>query len=91
VIIFPEGTRVPAGTTRRYGVSGTLLAEAANLPIVPVAHNAGAFWPRRGWRKAPGTIQVVIGKPVHTRGRDPREVNAEIQAWIEAEIAQMAV
>jgi 1-acyl-sn-glycerol-3-phosphate acyltransferase len=89
VVIFPEGTRVAAGTTRRYGVSGTLLAEAAGAPIVPVAHNAGAFWPRRGMRKRAGTIDVVIGEPVVTAGREPREINLQIQTWIEAEIARM--
>ena len=27
IMIFPEGTRMPIGETRRYGVSGTLLAQ----------------------------------------------------------------
>jgi len=90
VVIFPEGTRVPAGTTKRYGVSGPLLAQAAGRPIIPVAHNAGVFWPRRGLRKKAGTIEVVVGKPVETAGRDPREINAQVQAWVESEIAAMA-
>ena len=54
VMIFPEGTRMPVGETRRYGMSGALLAAAEGLPIVPVAHNAGYFWPRRGWLKRAG-------------------------------------
>ncbi len=91
VVIFPEGTRVPFGESRRYGVSGALLAAAAGKPIVPVAHNAGAFWPRRGWRKRAGTIDVVIGEPIATAGREPREINDQVQSWIEAEIASMAV
>jgi len=89
VVIFPEGTRVAAGRTRRYGLSGTLLAQAAGRKVVPVAHNAGRFWPRRSLLKKPGTIQVVIGEPIATAGREPREVNAEVQAWIEAEIRAM--
>lgn len=89
VIIFPEGTRMPVGQTRRYGIGGTLLAQAAGRPIVPVAHNAGAYWPRRGWLKKPGTINVVVGAPVPTADRDPREINAEIQAWVEAEVSRM--
>ena len=48
VSIFPEGTRMAAGETRRYGISGTLLAQATGATITPVAHNAGYFWPRRG-------------------------------------------
>jgi 1-acyl-sn-glycerol-3-phosphate acyltransferase len=89
VVIFPEGTRVPVGESRRFGLSGTLLAQAAGRAIVPVAHNAGHFWPRRSLKKHPGTIEVVVGKPIATDGREPRELNAEAQAWIEAELAAM--
>lgn len=87
VMVFPEGTRMPWGETRRYGLSGTLLAQENDLPIVPVAHDAARYWPRRGWLKKPGTIRFVIGKPVPAKGRDPRELNKEIQDWIEANIA----
>ena len=52
--------------------------------IVPVAHNAGYFWPRRGLLKKRGTIRVVIGPPFEAAGRDARELNDEVQAWIEA-------
>ena len=87
IIIFPEGTRMPPGETRRYGVSGALLAAETGKLLVPVAHDAGRYWPRRGWRKRPGTIRVVIGPPVSAVGRDPREVNQEVQAWIESTLA----
>jgi 1-acyl-sn-glycerol-3-phosphate acyltransferase len=89
VVIFPEGTRVPAGETRRYGMSGALLAEAAGLPVVPVAHNAGDYWPRRSWLKRPGTIRVVIGPPIPTADVDPRLVNERAQRWIEATVATL--
>jgi 1-acyl-sn-glycerol-3-phosphate acyltransferase len=89
VMIFPEGTRMPAGETRRYGVSGTLLAAEADRCIVPVAHNAGSFWPRRGLLKKPGTVRVVIGSPVAVKGRDVREVNEQIQTWIEARVREL--
>jgi 1-acyl-sn-glycerol-3-phosphate acyltransferase len=84
VVIFPEGTRMPPGQTRRYGVGGAALAVEAGVLIVPVAHNAGYFWPRRGFMKRPGVIRVVIGKPITTQGRDPREINEEAQRFIEA-------
>lgn len=87
IMIFPEGTRMPLGQTRRYGVSGTLLASECNKLIVPVAHDAGRYWPRRGWLKKPGTIRVVIGPPVAPAGRDVREINKEVQDWIEATVA----
>ena len=84
IVIFPEGTRMPPGETRRYGVSGALLAAENDRLIVPIAHDAGYYWPRRGLYKKPGTIRVVIGAPIATAGREPREVNEEAQAWIEA-------
>lgn len=87
VVIFPEGTRMRAGETRRYGMSGALLAAAAGLPIVPVAHNAGDFWPRRGLLKKPGTIRVVIGPPIATVGVEPRLLNERTQAWVENTVA----
>lgn len=89
VVIFPEGTRVPAGESRRYGLGGALLAAAAGRPIVPVAHNAGEFWPRRGWLKRRGTIHVVIGPPIATSGKEPRQINAEVRAWIETQLEAM--
>lgn len=89
VMIFPEGTRMGPGETRRYGVSGTLLAQDAGCLIVPIAHNAGDFWPRRGLRKLPGTVKFCIGPPINPEGRDPREVNREVQAWIENKVAEI--
>lgn len=89
VMIFPEGTRMPAGETRRYGVSGTLLAQATGRLLVPVAHDSGDFWPRRGLLKRAGMVRFCIGKPVDPSGRDPREVNEEIQRWIEGKVAEL--
>ena len=78
-----------AGETRRYGVSGTLLAQEANTVILPIAHNSGDFWPRLSWYKRPGTVRFVIGPPIDPAGREPREVNAEIQNWIETKVAEL--
>lgn len=90
VMIFPEGTRMPPGTTRRYGLSGALLAQNADCPIVPVAHNAEDFWPRHSILKRPGVIRVVIGPAIETRGREPVEVNEEAQAWIEKTMREIS-
>jgi len=84
VVIFPEGTRMPPGQTRKYGASGAMLAEATGRLIVPVAHDSGYYWPRRGLLKRAGIIRVVIGPPICAVGRNPRDVNAEAQAWIES-------
>jgi len=90
VVIFPEATRMPVGQTRRYGLSGALLAVAAGKPIVPVAHNAGFFWPRRGWHKRAGVVRVVVGEPIPTAGRDARQINDDVQRWIEAQVVRLA-
>lgn len=86
ILVFPEGTRMAPGETRRYGSSGALLAAQQNCKIVPVAHNAGFFWPRRGLLKKRGTIRVIIGPPIEAAGRDVREVNDEAQKWVEAHV-----
>jgi len=89
VIVFPEGTRVPFGEKKRYGLSGALLAREAGCPVVPVAHDAGFYWARRGWLKRPGTIRVVIGKPIETTDRDAREINEEAQRFIETTLERI--
>jgi 1-acyl-sn-glycerol-3-phosphate acyltransferase len=83
VIIFPEGTRVAPGQSGRYGIGGAVLAAASEYPIVPVAHNAGEFWPRRGFIKRPGTITVIVGPVIETRGKDAEMIREEAKAWIE--------
>jgi 1-acyl-sn-glycerol-3-phosphate acyltransferase len=90
VMIYPEGTRMRPGETRRYGVSGTLLAIETGHLVVPVAHNAGYYWPRRGLLKKPGVVRVVIGPAFATAGREVRELNEEIQAWVESTVKQLA-
>lgn len=90
VTMFPEGTRVPPGETRRYGVSGAALAKEAGCQIVPVAHNAGDFWLRRGFYKHPGTVRFCIGKPIDAAGRPPRETNLIVQNWIETKMSEIS-
>jgi 1-acyl-sn-glycerol-3-phosphate acyltransferase len=87
VLIFPEGTRVGPGETRRYGASGALLAIGANSKIIPVAHDSGDYWPRRGLLKKRGTIRVVFGAPIDPVPGDARATNEKVQAWIEATVA----
>ena len=89
ICVFPEGTRMPAGATRRYGISGTLLAQQACVPVIPVAHDAGFYWPRRGWTKTAGTARFVVGPPMDPTGRDPREFNREVQTWIENKVREL--
>jgi 1-acyl-sn-glycerol-3-phosphate acyltransferase len=90
VTIFPEGTRVPPGETRRYGVSGAALAMETGVPIIPIAHNAGDFWRRREFAKRPGTVRFVIGPPISAQGRRPRETNEVVQDWIEGRMREIS-
>jgi len=89
VIVYPEGTRVMPGQTRKYGVSGALLAAETGAPVVPIAHNSGYFWRRRSILKKPGLIRVVIGPPIDPAGLTAREINERAQAWIEAKVAEI--
>lgn len=90
VVVFPEGTRIAPGETRRFKTGGALLAVAAGVPAVPVAHNAGEFWARNAFIKKPGLITVSIGPAIDTRGRTPEEVTALAEQWIEAEMRRLS-
>jgi 1-acyl-sn-glycerol-3-phosphate acyltransferase len=85
VLIFPEGTRIPMGHIGKFTRGGAALAVNANLPVLPIAHNAGAYWPKQGWAKRAGTITVVIGAPMYAEGTGPRaiaELNERAFAWV---------
>jgi 1-acyl-sn-glycerol-3-phosphate acyltransferase len=58
--------------------------------VVPLSHNAGVFWARRGFVKKPGTIRVIIGEPIGSAGKNPRELNEEVRQAIEAGLARIA-
>lgn len=89
VIVFPEGTRMAPGERGNYQIGGAWLACKAGVPVVPVAHNAGECWRKNALVKQPGQITVRIGAPIATSGRKPTEVNAEVEAWIEAQMATL--
>ncbi|HSH41107.1 MAG TPA: lysophospholipid acyltransferase family protein [Arenicellales bacterium] len=89
VVVFPEGTRMPPGERGRYNPGGAMLAVKAGVPVVPVAHNSGSFWSKRGLLKKPGVIQVRVGPPIDTSGKRPKQVNAEAEEWIEAQMPEL--
>jgi len=86
VVIFPEGTRQKPGAPPNYRIGGAAVAVASGRPVIPVALNSGLFWPKGGFTKPSGTIDVVIGPPIATAGRKAEEVNAEVEAWIEEQM-----
>lgn len=89
VIIFPEGTRVAPGERKPYLPGGALLAKRSGYPIVPIAHNAGQFWPRRSFIKRPGVISLVIGPAIHAAGREVSEINQLAEEWIEDQVERL--
>ncbi|MFT3760905.1 lysophospholipid acyltransferase family protein [Thauera sp.] len=89
VVVFPEGTRVAPGTTGRYKPGGAILAKRAGVPVVPVAHNAGEFWPRNAFIKRPGEIIVSIGPVIEVKGVKADEIHKQAEAWIEAEMRRL--
>ena len=89
LVIFPEGTRVKPGIKSKYKIGGAVMAVASEYPIVPVAHNAGASWPRHSYIKKPGTITVSIGEPIPTIGKQPKALMQEVETWIETERAKL--
>ena len=90
VIIFPEGTRVPPGEKRRYKPGGAYLATHVGCQVVPVAHNAGEYWPRQAFLKTPGTVTISIGPAFDASGMSDAEVNQRVEDWIEAEMRRLS-
>ena len=86
ISIFPEGTRVAPGTRGRYGIGGAFLAAKTGAPILPMAHNAGECWRRNAFLKYPGKVTVSIGPLIKTAGREPADIIADVENWIEAEM-----
>jgi 1-acyl-sn-glycerol-3-phosphate acyltransferase len=64
LIIFPEGTRRPAGAEPRYKYGVAHLYATADVPCVPIALNSGLFWPRRSILRHPGTVLVEVLDPI---------------------------
>ena len=90
VVVFPEGTRVAPGERGRYNPGGAMLAVRAGVGVLPVAHNAGEFWPRRGFLKKPGVIQVAVGPMIAVEGKRSKQVSREAENWIEAAMGEIA-
>ena len=89
IAVYPEGTRIRAGTRGRYKTGAARLAIALGVPILPIAHNAGWLWPKGRGGKRPGTVTMSIGVPIDSTGKDAGALTAEIEQWIEGEVARL--
>ncbi|WP_431094774.1 lysophospholipid acyltransferase family protein [Polaromonas aquatica] len=89
VIMFPEGTRIPRGQKGVYKSGGTRLAIETGAPVIPIAVTSAKCWPRKAFIKTPGIVDISIGKPIDSTGRQPDELMREVENWIEAEMRRL--
>lgn len=89
VIMFPEGTRIPRGQKGTYKSGGTRLAIETGAPVIPIAVTSAKCWPRKAFIKTPGIVDISIGKPIDSTGRQPDELMREVETWIEAEMRRL--
>ena len=84
VVIFPEGTRTRPGDKPNYKIGGALLASKSKYDVLPIAHNAGEFWPKGQYLKKAGTIKMVIGPAIKSSELSSKEINHTAEQWIES-------
>jgi len=89
IIMFPEGTRIPRGQKGVYKSGGARLAIETGAPVIPIAVSSAKCWPRRAFVKHPGVVDVSIGRPIASQGRQADELMREVEAWIEAEMRRL--
>lgn len=86
IVIFPEGTRTARGSNPVYRKGGAKLAANTKAWVIPIAHNAGACWPKNSFLKHPGTITLSIGEAIDTNAYSAEEVHQRTHEWIESEM-----
>lgn len=89
VVVFPEGTRTLPGQRGKYNAGGAMLAARAGCKVVPVAHNAGVFWPGGRFLIEPGTVEIVIGPAIDGAGARAGELNKQAEDWIEDQMIEL--
>ncbi|MGB0411974.1 MAG: lysophospholipid acyltransferase family protein [Pikeienuella sp.] len=82
LIIYPQGTRVPPRTVAPYKRGAQLIYETYQMPCVPVAVNAGHFWPKSGIPKYAGVTVVQFLDPLPA-GLDSQAFMTGIEEAIE--------
>jgi 1-acyl-sn-glycerol-3-phosphate acyltransferase len=87
--MFPEGTRIARGEQGQYKSGGTRLAIETGAPVIPIAVTSAKCWPRKAFIKTAGWVDVSIGAPIPSEGREPEEMMAQVQAWIESEMRRL--
>ena len=91
VVIFPEGTRQPYGHIGDYQNGGVAIARKANVPLLPVYHNAGKIWPKGSFVKFPGVISVTIGPAIDPNDGSVTQVSKKIRDWTVEQSDQQSI
>ena len=84
LVIYPEGTRSAVDAPQPFKVGAGRLAHDVGVPVIPIAHNASQFWPKRGCMHS-GTVQVIVGEPINIEGKSAKEINEMAETWISSE------
>ena len=83
IVIYSQGTRVAPGAKVPYKVGTAVLYDQLQQPCVPVATNAGYFWPRRGAYRRPGLAVVEFLDPIQP-GLSKDAFMARLEQTVEA-------
>jgi 1-acyl-sn-glycerol-3-phosphate acyltransferase len=88
IIIFPEGTRRPAGAAPKYKFGVAFLYADCGAPCVPIALNSGLYWQRRRFLRLPGKVRVEVLDPIQP-GQDRNAFFADLEQRLEASTARL--
>jgi 1-acyl-sn-glycerol-3-phosphate acyltransferase len=88
IVIFPEGTRRAPGAEPKYKYGVAHLYAELGVPCLPIALNSGLFWPRRSFRRFPGTVILEVLDPI-APGLDKRTFADQLQRVTEEATARL--
>jgi 1-acyl-sn-glycerol-3-phosphate acyltransferase len=88
IVIFPEGTRRAPGAEPSYKYGVVHLYAETGVPCLPIALNSGLFWPRRSFRRYPGTVVVEVLDPIPP-GLDKKGFSQRLEQVIETATARL--
>ncbi len=83
VVVFAEGSREGSGVGH-YETGGVMIAQKANVAILPIYHNAGRYWAKGQFVKTPGIIKLVIGKAIDIeaqQGKTAKQLSQQVENW----------
>ena len=81
ILLFPEGTRkTPGRKVGKFARSAADLAIKNNVDLIPIYHDSGLYWKNKKFIKFPGTVSVIIGKPI--QGESSSEMTKNLEDWM---------